>query len=79
MSITVDGVWAHAQRLSIEERRILFNLLLGSLKESEENRKSRAAVEIDRFFGGWSDDPRSSEERLLEIREARTSNTMYLK
>lgn len=78
MSITLDGIWAHAQRLSLADRKVLTKMLADSLEESEADRKKRVSSEIDRFFGGWSDDPRSSEERMTEIQKARTENTLYL-
>lgn len=31
--------------------------------------------EIDRFFGGWSEDPRTTEEIIQQIRDGRTVNT----
>ncbi len=32
-------------------------------------------TEIDRFFGGWNEDPRSTEEIMQQIRDGRTANT----
>lgn len=38
-------------------------------KDIEE--RKRATVEIDKFFGGWKDDERTTEEILVQIREGR--------
>lgn len=78
MSITLNGIWAHAWRLSLEDRRTLSKMLADSLEESESDRKRRAAADIDKFFGGWANDPRSAEELMSEIRESRTKNTLYM-
>lgn len=78
MSITLNGIWAHAWRLSKEDRLALSKMLVESLDESESDLKKRAAADIDKFFGGWSDDPRSAEECMSEIRESRTMNTLYM-
>lgn len=37
--------------------------------------KERVASEIDKFFGGWSEDPRTTDEIMRQIREGRTKNT----
>jgi hypothetical protein len=37
--------------------------------------KERVASEIDKFFGGWSEDPRTTDEIMQQIREGRTKNT----
>ncbi len=36
--------------------------------------KERVAAEIDRFFGGWSEDPRTTDEIMQQIRVGRTKN-----
>ena len=36
--------------------------------------KERVVAEIDRFFGGWSEDPRTTDEIMQQIREVRTKN-----
>lgn len=36
--------------------------------------KERVVAEIDRFFGGWSEDPRTIDEIMQQIREGRTEN-----
>ena len=75
MGITVDSIWNKAQRLSGNERMILSRLLSESLNETETTRNKRVASEIDRFFGGWSDDPRTSKEIMSQIKAGRTENT----
>ncbi|MBR4573144.1 MAG: hypothetical protein IKO28_07025 [Prevotella sp.] len=54
---------------------ILSRLLSESLNETETTRNKRVASEIDRFFGGWSDDPRTSKEIMSQIKAGRTENT----
>ena len=44
-----------------------------SVNETDSVRQARVASEIDRFFGGWSDDPRSTDEIMQQIREGRTN------
>lgn len=75
MIISVDSIWSQAQRLTPAERLVLSRRLRESVKETEKKRRERVASEIDRFFGGWSEDPRSSEEMMQQIRSARTTNT----
>ena len=45
-----------------------------SVNETDSVRQARVASEIDRFFGGWSDDPRSTDEIMQQIHEGRTKN-----
>lgn len=75
MGITVENIWNKAQRLTASERLALSQRLRDSVRETTEERNSRVASEIDRFFGGWSEDPRSTEEILRSIRSGRTMNT----
>ena len=75
MGISVDSIWNQAQRLTDSERLTLSRLLRESVKESEVDRRKRVATEIDRFFGGWSDDPRSTDEITEQIRSGRSANT----
>lgn len=75
MGISIDSVWAKAQRLSASERLDLSRRLRESVGETEEMRRERVASEIDRFFGGWSHDPRTTEEIITDIRASRTENT----
>lgn len=75
MGISVDSIWSQAQRLTDSERLTLSRLLRESVKESEVDRRKRVATEIDRFFGGWSDDPRSTDEITEQIRSGRSANT----
>ena len=75
MQITVDSIWNQAQRLSASERLALSRRLSMSLGETEAIRRERVASEIDRFFGGWSDAPRSTDEIMFQIRKGRTTNT----
>jgi len=75
MGISVDSIWSKAQRLSANERLVLSRLLRESVNESEAARRERVAMEIDRFFGGWSDDPRTTGEVMEHIRAKRTANT----
>jgi hypothetical protein len=46
-----------------------------SVNETDSVRQARVASEIDRFFGGWSNDPRTTDEIMQQIREGRTENT----
>jgi hypothetical protein len=62
MGITVDSIWSQAQRLTANERLALSRRLRESVNETEADRRERVASEIDRFFGGWSEDPRTTEE-----------------
>lgn len=75
MGITVDSIWSLAQRLSASERLALSRRLSESVNETETDRRLRVASEIDRFFGGWSSDPRSTDEIMEQIRAKRTENT----
>ncbi len=78
MDISVNTLWAQAQQLSRDEKIALSNLLLESVMMSEDDSKKRAAEEIDRFFGGWSCDNRSTEEIMSQIRNGRTQNSYHL-
>lgn len=62
MGISVDSIWSQAQRLTASERLALSRRLRESVNETESDRRERVASEIDRFFGGWSEDPRTTEE-----------------
>lgn len=62
MGISVDSIWSQAQRLTASERLALSRRLRESVNETEADRRERVASEIDRFFGGWSEDPRTTEE-----------------
>lgn len=75
MTVSVDSLLAKARTLSESDRLLLSRRLRESVRETEIVRKKRAAQEIDAFFGGWRDDPRTSEEMMEDIRQARTSNT----
>lgn len=75
MGITVDSLWSQAQRLSESERLALSRLLRESVGETDAARRERVTSEIDRFFGGWSDDPRTTDEVMNHIRAGRTANT----
>lgn len=39
-----------------------------SVNETDSVRQARVASEIDRFFGGWSNDPRTTDEIMQQIR-----------
>ena len=39
-----------------------------SVNETDSVRQERVASEIDRFFGGWSADPRTTDEIMQQIR-----------
>ena len=41
--------------------------------------KKRVASEIDRFFGGWKDDPRTTEEIMQQIRGIKNDQQMLKK
>ena len=75
MGISLDSIWSKAQRLSPSERLALSRRLRDSVNETEMARQERVTAEIDRFFGGWSDDPRTTEEIMFDIRSGRTENT----
>lgn len=75
MLVTLDSIWNKAQRLSNNDRLILSHRLRDSVRETEQSRRKRVAAEIDRFFGGWSHDNRTTDEILSQIREGRTENT----
>ena len=75
MGISIDSIWNKAQRLSASERLALSRKLRDSVIESDVERQERTASEIDRFFGGWNEDPRTTEEIMQQIREGRTANT----
>jgi len=75
MGISVENIWSQAQRLTASERLALSRRLRESVHESESARRKRVASEIDNFFGGWSDDPRTTEEITEQIRSGRTANT----
>ena len=78
MEVTVDSLWAQAQHLDYAERIALSNLLLGKVAATEVDHKKSAAEEIDRFFGGWNCDTRSTEEIMSQIRSGRTQNSYHL-
>ena len=73
MGISIESVWSKAQRLSASDRLALSRRLI--VNETDSVRQARVASEIDRFFGGWSDDPRTTDEIMQQIREGRTENT----
>ena len=75
MGISVETIWSQAQRLTASERLALSRRLRDSVSETESARRQRVASEIDRFFGGWSDDPRTTEEITEQICAGRTANT----
>ena len=75
MGISIDSIWSKAQRLFPSERLALSRRLRDSVNETEAARQERVAAEIDRFFGGWSNDPRTTEEIMSDIRAGRTENT----
>ena len=66
MGISVESIWSQAQRLSDSERLALSRRLRESVGETETARRERVASEIDRFFGGWSDDPRTTDGQIIE-------------
>ena len=75
MTVSVDSIWAKAKTLSESDRLLLSRRLRESVSETEAARKDRAAREIGAFFGGWSEDPRSTDDIMNSIRQARTTNT----
>ena len=75
MGISIESVWSKAQRLSASDRLALSRRLRESVNETDSVRQARVASEIDRFFGGWSEDPRTTDEIMQQIREGRTENT----
>ena len=77
MGISLDNMWAKAQRLSPSERLALSRRLAESVTESETARRERVAKEMDLFFGGWADDERTTDEIMAQIRAGRTKNTKH--
>ena len=75
MGITLDSIWNKAQRLSPADKLTLSRMLQSSLNETEADRRKRVASEIDKFFGGWNCDGRSTDEIMKQIREGRTENS----
>ena len=75
MGISIDNIWAKAQRLSPKERLLLSRRLAESVTETEAERRNRVMKEMDNFFGGWSCDERTTEEIMAQIRDGRTMNT----
>ena len=75
MGITIDNIWNKAQRLSPTDRLALSRRLRESVNETEIARQKRVAEEINRFFGGWRCDPRTTDEIMTQIRTGRTANT----
>ena len=75
MGISLDSIWSKAQRLSASDRLALSRRLRESVNETDSERQERVASEIDRLFGGWSNDPRTTDEIIQQIREGRTENT----
>lgn len=75
MGTTIDSIWNKAQRLSLADRLILTKRLQDSLHETEDIRRKRVASEIDKFFGGWNRDSRTTQEIMNQIREGRTDNS----
>ena len=75
MGISIESVWSKAQRLSASDRLALSRRLRESVNEPDGVRQARVASEIDRFSGGWSNDPRTTDEIMQQIREGRTENT----
>ena len=68
MGISIDSIWNKAQRLSASERLALSRKLRDSVIESDVERQERTASEIDRFFGGWNEDPRTTEDCIELLR-----------
>ena len=79
MGISIDSIWSKAQRLSASERLALSRKLRDSVNESDVERQERTISEIDRFFGGWNEDPRTTEEIMQQIREGRIMLTKEMK
>ena len=75
MGISLDSIWNKAQRLSASDRLALSRRLRESVNETDSERQERVASEIDRFFDGWSNDPRTTDEIIQQIRNGRTENT----
>ena len=75
MELSVEKIWNQAQRLSANERLALSRRLRESVNETDAARRVRVASEIDRFFGGWGEDTRTTEEVMAQIRARRTTNT----
>lgn len=75
MGISIESVWNKAQRLSAADRIALSRRLQNSVRETEELRRKRVASEIDSFFGGWSQDGRTTDEIMYQIRKGRTKNS----
>ena len=75
MTVSVENLWTMARTLSTSDRMLLSRKLRESVRETAEARRERAAEEISAFFGGWSNDPRTSDEIMNDIRQARTTNT----
>lgn len=73
MGISIDNVWAKAQRLSPSERLALSRRLAESVTETETARRERVAKEMDQFFGGWAEDERTTDEIMAQIRAGRTT------
>lgn len=71
MEISVDSIWNQAQRLSPDDRLALFRRLRESVTETEAARRERVASGIDSFFGGWKDDPRSTEEIMNGLKHVK--------
>lgn len=77
MDTTIESVWNKAQRLSAADRLALSHKLLESVRETENERRNRVATEIDKFFGGWRHDERSTDEIMSQIRASRTKNNLH--
>lgn len=75
MGITIESIWNKAQRLSAADRLALSRKLQESVNEDEKSRCKRVASEIDKFFGGWSNDERTTDQIIQQIHEGRTQNT----
>ncbi len=75
MGISIDTIWAKAQRLSPSERLALSRRLAESVTETETERRERVKKEREQFLGGWAKDERTTEEIMAQIRAGRTTNT----
>ena len=67
MGVSIDEIWAKAQRLTPGERLTLSRRLIDSITEDEADRRVRVENEINRFFGGWCVDERSTEDIISQI------------
>ena len=71
---TLDTVWTKARLLSYSDRIVLRQRLNNSLDVAEDKREGNNIQKLMQLAGSWSEDPRTTDEILSQLRSMRTPN-----